>query len=314
MVFLGEILALCTSFLWTGSALLGEISGKRIGAMSLNVWTILVAFLLLNLTLFLFTGNPFPQHLDFKALSWIVASGLLGFVICNFFIYNAYILISARFGQLFMTLTAPSAALTGWILLDEKLTLQEYIGIIVTISGIIITLLGNKNKSADKSVKQSLSVKGIVFAIIASLAQGIGLVLGKVGMIYYHESMPAGLTKLNNLIPLSASYIRVMTGVIGLLLLAVLLKDMGLVKKSVKDKKGFWAAIATGCIGPFLGASCALIAMRYSKAGIAATLLELTPILIIIPSHYIFKQKIYALQVIGTAICIIGVSLFFIKI
>lgn len=313
MIFLGEIIALFASLFWTTSALFGEISGKRIGTMPLNIWTMLVAFFFLTLTLFIFTGSPLPQYLDFKALSWIVASGLLSFVICNFFLYNSYLLIGARFGQLFMTLIAPSAAMTGWILLDEKLTLQEGIGMLVTLSGIMITLLGNRNKLTEKNEEQALSVKGVVFAIIASLAQGIGLVLGKVGMNYYHESVPYELTKLDQLIPLSASYIRVLTGVIGFVFLAFLLHRVGVVKNSTKNKKGFWAAIITGFTGPFLGASCALIAMRYSKAGIAATLLELTPILIILPSHYIFKQKIYMLQVIGTVICIIGVSLFFVK-
>ena len=41
----------------------------------------------------------------------------------------------------------------------------------------------------------------------------------------------------------------------------------------------------TGTAGTSIGATCALFAMRYSKAGIAATLLELTPILIILPAY-----------------------------
>lgn len=313
MIFLGEIIALCASLFWTTAAISGEVASKRIGAISVNIWTMLIAFILLNITLLCLTGNPFPQYLDFKSLIWIIGSGLLCFVVCNYFLYNAYILIGSRFSQLFMTLISPSAAVTGWIILDERLTLQECIGIAVTLAGIMLTLLGNKPSGNDKKDQPKMSLKGIVYAIISSLAQGIGLVLGKVGMMYYHENMPHELTNLSNLIPLSSSYIRILTGLAGFIIIIFLIKESGKFKQTMHDKKGVLTAMFTGAAGPFLGATCALVAMRYSKAGIAATLVELTPILIIVPAHYIFKQKIYFLQVIGTVISVFGVSLFFIK-
>lgn len=313
MIILGEIIALCASLFWTTAAISGEIASKRIGAMSVNIWTMLIAFVLLNITLLCLTGNPFPQYLDMKSLYWIVGSGLLCFVVCNYFLYSAYILIGSRFSQLFMTLISPSAAVAGWIILDERLTLQECIGIAVTLAGIMLTLLGSKSAGDSSAGKPKMSLRGIIYAIISSLAQGVGLVLGKVGMMYYHENMPHELTNLSNLIPLSASYIRIMTGFVGFVIVLFLINGVKDFKKGTQDKKGVWTALFTGALGPFLGATCALVAMRYSKAGIAATLVELTPILIIVPAHYIFKQKIYFLQVVGTAISIFGVSLFFIK-
>ena len=85
------------------------------------------------------------------------------------------------------------------------------------------------------------------------------------------------------------------------------------VKKNLHDKKGFLTAILTATAGPFLGATLALFAMRYSKAGIAATLLELTPVLIILPAYFLFKQKVRLIEIIGAIISVFGVSLFFIK-
>ena len=321
MILLGEILALCASLIWTVSSLSAEISSKRIGSLSLNTIAIFFAFIWLNIALFCFTGLPIPQHLNAKALYWIIASGFLGYVICNYFLFTSFSIIGSRFGQLFMTLSIPSAAFAGWILLDEKLTLQEFIGMIITIMGIAISILsGNKAQASSTNtpvpkhkLTLKLSPKGIMLAIIASVAQGVGLVLGKVGMIHYHESIPEGLTKIDNFIPISASYIRIAVGLLGFLLIATFTRQFPVIKKSIKDKKGFLTALLTGTAGPFMGATFALFAMRYSKAGIAATLLELTPIIIILPAYWLFKQKIHIIEIIGAIISVFGVSLFFIK-
>ena len=77
------------------------------------------------------------------------------------------------------------------------------------------------------------------------------------------------------------------------------------------DRKGMSFAALTTFFGPFLGVSLSLMAVQYAKAGIASTLMALTPVLIIIPYAMINKQRITAKEVIGTLITITGVALFF---
>ncbi|MBQ2074686.1 MAG: EamA family transporter, partial [Muribaculaceae bacterium] len=47
------------------------------------------------------------------------------------------------------------------------------------------------------------------------------------------------------------------------------------------------------------------------SAGIASTLMALTPIIIILPAWWIFKQPITPRSVLGAIISVAGVSLFF---
>ena len=122
MVILGEILALCASLVWTVSSLSAEVSSKRIGALSLNTIAMFFAFLFLNIALFCFTGLPFPQYLDAKALYWTISSGIFGYAICNYFLFTAYALIGYRFVHFVRMITIPSATLVGWIFVHEKLT------------------------------------------------------------------------------------------------------------------------------------------------------------------------------------------------
>ena len=70
-------------------------------------------------------------------------------------------------------------------------------------------------------------------------------------------------------------------------------------------------ATATTIFGPFVGVGFSLMAVQYTSAGIASTLMALTPIIIILPSYWLFGQKITWKAVLGAVISCIGVSLFF---
>lgn len=63
--------------------------------------------------------------------------------------------------------------------------------------------------------------------------------------------------------------------------------------------------------GPFVGVSLSLMAVEYAKAGIASTLMALTPVLIIAPYSLIYRQRIKQQEVIGTLVTVSGVSMFF---
>ena len=53
------------------------------------------------------------------------------------------------------------------------------------------------------------------------------------------------------------------------------------------------------------------MAVEYAKAGIASTLMALTPVLIIVPYSLINTQKIKLQEVIGTLVTVSGVAMFF---
>jgi drug/metabolite transporter (DMT)-like permease len=63
--------------------------------------------------------------------------------------------------------------------------------------------------------------------------------------------------------------------------------------------------------GPFLGVSFSLLAVQHTKAGIAATLMSITPVLIIAPAVFLFKEKINWKEILGAVITVIGIAFFF---
>ena len=88
-------------------------------------------------------------------------------------------------------------------------------------------------------------------------------------------------------------------------------KGFAPLRKGLHDGKGMVAAVLTTIFGPFVGVGASLLAVQYTAAGIASTLMALTPIIIILPAYWIFKQPITMKSLLGALISVIGVSLFF---
>ena len=304
MQYLGEFISIGVAFSWTATALLSEFGSKRLGNLTLNVLRMALA-LLFSMVLFgVVTGNILPPGASAEACGWMLLSGLVGYVIGDFCLFQCYIIIGSRYGQLFMTLAPLSAALMAWVMLGQQMTLMSILAMLVTLFGISISVLG---RGEHHKVSLKLPLNGVLFAIGAAVCQGVGLVLSKIGMDYYEPtaSMPEWL------VPFSANFYRCVAGIIGFTLLLYYRDGMAPLREAMHDKKGLSVAMATTIFGPFVGVGFSLMAVQYTAAGIASTLMAMTPIIIILPAYWLFHEKITWKAVLGALISVIGVSLFF---
>ena len=309
MQYLGEIISLTVAFSWTITALFAEVGSKRLGSLQMNVIRMCLSLFMLGITLWCFTGSPFPLYADGKAWFWLSLSGFVGYLLGDYCLFNSYIWIGSRFGQLFMTLAPPTAAIAGFFMLGETLAWNAWLGMLVTLTGIGISVL---NKGTSNKLSLKLPLKGVLFGIGAGVGQGVGLVLSKVGMSHYEVSIPAGEEMVADLMPFASTFIRAVTGAIGFLCVMGLQRKFHTLATSVRDRKGMNAAVWATITGPFIGVSLSLMAVQYTEAGIASTLMALTPVFIIWPAHFFFGQKVTFKEVVGACISVVGVSLFFI--
>ncbi|MBR2243582.1 MAG: DMT family transporter [Prevotella sp.] len=308
MAYIGELISIGVAFSWTATALLSEFGSKRLGNLTLNVLRMGLA-LLFSLVLFgMVTGSMLPPGASTEAAGWMLLSGLVGYVIGDFCLFQCYIIIGSRYGQLFMTLAPLSAALMAWVTLGQQMTGKSVIAMLVTLWGIGISVLG---RGDHHKLSLKLPVNGVLYAISAAVCQGVGLVLSKIGMDHYEVSMMAETGIPKWLIPFSANFYRCIAGIIGFSLLLFYRDGMAPLREAVHDKKGLSVATATTIFGPFVGVGFSLMAVQYTAAGIASTLMAMTPIIIILPSYWLFHEKITWRSVIGAVISVLGVSLFF---
>ena len=141
MQYLGEIISLVVAVMWTATALFADQASRRIGAMSANLFRMILSAILLAGLLGIVIGHPDPAFADGRTWLWMGLSALVGYVFGDFCLFNSYIVIGARFGQLFMTLAPVFAAFAGWVLLGETLSWKSVLAMAVTLSGIAISIL-----------------------------------------------------------------------------------------------------------------------------------------------------------------------------
>ncbi len=303
MTYLGELISIGVAFSWTATALLSEYGSKRMGNLTLNVMRMLLA-LLFSMILFTVTiGSPLPSGGSAEAYGWMLLSGLVGYVIGDFCLFQCYIIIGSRFGQLFMTLAPLSAALTAWFTLGQQMSPRSILAMFITLAGIGISVLG---RGEHHRVSLKLPLNGVLFAIGAALCQGVGLVLSKIGMNHYDtNAIPEWL------VPFSANFFRCIAGITGFTLLMYFRQGFAPLRHAFHDGKGMTVATTTTIFGPFVGVGFSLMAVQYTSAGIASTLMALTPIIIILPSYLLFHEPITWKSILGAIISVLGVSLFF---
>lgn len=308
MAYIGELISIGVAFSWTATALLSEYGSKRLGNLTLNVLRMALA-LVFSLVLFgVVTGSPLPTAVPLDACGWMLLSGLVGYVIGDFCLFQCYIIIGSRYGQLFMTLAPLSAALMAWVTLGQQMTAMSIVAMLVTLFGIGISVLG---RGEHHKVSLKLPLHGVLYAIGAAMCQGIGLVLSKIGMDHYNLTALAETGVPEWMIPFSANFYRCVAGIIGFTLLLYVREGIAPLREALHDRKGLTVATATTIFGPFVGVGFSLMAVQFTAAGIASTLMAMTPIIILLPSYWLFHEKITWRAFLGAVISVVGVSLFF---
>ena len=307
-MYKGELISLLVTLLWTVTAMAAEVASKRLSPLGLNVVRMLMSLAFLAILMWVVCGQPWPQDADGETWLWLSLSGFVGYVLGDYCLFNSYLLMGSRFGQLFMTLAPAAAALFGFILLGETMSPLAIVGMLVTMFGIGLSVLSRGGEHHTLSLK--LPLKGILFGIGAGMGQGIGLVLSKVGMTHYETliTTPEALT----LMPFSSTFIRAVTGLVGFTLVMLLTGKTRQIDAVSHDRRGMLFALVATLTGPFLGVSLSLMATLYTSTGIAQTIMAMTPVLILLPSWYYFRQRITPLEVVGAIISVVGVTLFFV--
>jgi drug/metabolite transporter (DMT)-like permease len=300
----GEFAALLTAVFWTITALAFESASRKVGSLSTNLIRLFMAFIFIGVYGLFIRGSFLPIGASAHNWIWLSLSGVVGFVLGDLFLFQAYVVVGARVSMLIMSLTPPITAFIGWIVMGEKLTGQNFLGMFLTLFGIILVLFNRESKSdaennenGRRKVKLIYPVLGILLAFGGALGQAGGLVLSKYGMKDYD--------------PFAATQIRVITGVIGFSLIFLFTNSWSKLANAFKNRKAMTRLSIGAFFGPFLGVSFSLLSVKHTSTGIASTIMSIVPVLIIAPAVIFLKEKLTIKEVIGSIIAVGGVVLFF---
>ena len=334
---IGQLLGLATAFCWTVSALSFEEASVRAGSLPVNLIRLVLAFLLLAGFNWAHRGLPLPTDATPAQWKWLLLSGLIGFFIGDLCLFRALVLIGSRTSTLLMSLAPLLAALTGYLLLGEQLSTWSWLGMVVTLGGIIWVVSErmkdgrtddfeiddepSRNPMHDvhdsgagsatliavqtpvhPGMLRAISPWGLLLGVLGAAGQGVGLVLAKLGM--------RGLDgQQGQYDPFAATQVRTIAGIASFAAFVLLAGYGRAVLRALSHRRAMFFTMLGAIAGPFVGVSLLNASVQRIPTGMAQTLAAIVPV-IIIPFVIIVKKEHVTLRAfLGALVAVAGVAM-----
>jgi drug/metabolite transporter (DMT)-like permease len=295
-MLIGEFLALAVAVFWTFTVVFFTDASNEIGPFQVNVNRIILSGIYDIIFIFL-TGRSFlinPQQIFLLGIS-----GIIGLVIGDTFLFKSFITIGPALSMLIMSLSPIITTILGIFLLKEYLSFGAILGIILTISGILLVVYKHNDNEENKF---KISLKGIIFAIIAAFGQSLGFILSKEAFL---------ISELDGFV---AAFYRILVSAFAFLIIGIFTKKYKNPINLFKNHRKAFLFTSIGAVtGPFLGISLSLLSLKFTSAGISSTIMAIVPILLLPIQKYCYKENLQLKAIIGAIITVLGTTLLFIK-
>jgi drug/metabolite transporter (DMT)-like permease len=296
MPLLGEISALLTAIVWSGSAFLFAEATARVGSMQVNIVRLILATALLLVVILILR---FDTRLSFSQVLNLGISGIIGLAIGDTFLFRAFKEIGARMSMLIMSLAPAFSAILAYVFLGEVISVWGVAGIVVTMAGIAMVVLEKERPGTSRYL---LTAVGVLYAVVGALGQGGGLIFAKMAF------MESGL---NGFV---ATLVRIVASLVILVPVLILTGRLrNPIPVFMNERKALLFTSGGAVLGPVLGLSFSLIAIAHTKVGIAATIMATVPILMLPIARFVTREQITGKSIAGAFITVAGIAILFFR-
>jgi len=290
---MGEIASLGSAFVWAIASLIFASLGKSIRPSALNLLKSAPALALMGLTL-LVVGRS-GASIGSLELSYLALSGVIGFAIGDTAYFAALTRLGARKSLLLTALIPFVTAFMGAFVLDEPVTIMTFAAMVLTVGGVAWVILDKTTAAEDQGSFKA----GIAFILVTIICQASGSVLTKLG---------AG-----DLSSLEVSILRLASGSLGLIVMVTIRAQWKDVWLPFKVPQLLIRMTAAVFLGTYLGVWLMNTGLKYTYAGIAATLIATSPIWVLPMAHFYSGDRMTTRSVVGALVAVAGIALLFIR-
>jgi drug/metabolite transporter (DMT)-like permease len=291
----GEIAALVAAVLWAFASVVYGRVGAHIPPLHLNLIKGIIAIIFLFITIV--AAGELSLVIAPMPLCLLLLSGVIGIGLGDTAFLAGINSLGARRLLLMETLAPPMTAILALIFLQERLNALAWCGVLLTILGVAWVI---SERTAENDVSSSLPLRGVVFGLLAAVANAVGAVLSRAALVN------------TNINPLWAALLRLSAATIFLLPLIAWQQDQS--KTSILSYFKQWRVVAATCFaafcGTYLGIWLQQTAIKLAPAGIASTLLQTSPIFVL-PLALLMGEKVSIRAILGVVIAITGIAVLF---
>lgn len=299
--YTGELAGLVTAFCWSFTSIFFTLAGRIVGSPIVNRTRLVFALVMVSGAHLVSQGTLLPIHAALERWGWMGLSGIIGFVIGDALLFQAFVMIGPRLSMLLMALNPVMGAIMAWVLLSETLSAAEILGILLAVGGVIWVVADRQNGKSLPDATPRAYVIGVLFGLGGALGQASGLIASKEGLHGDFSALSGNLMRL----VVSTVAIWAITAVNG--------QARHGVDRLRENPRAVKFILGGAVMGPFLGVWFSLIAVQHAPVGIASTLMSLTPIILLPLSRVFFHETITRRAVIGTVLALVGITVLFLS-
>lgn len=285
MAFIGILSALLSACSWAFGTITFERIGKVVPFVGITflkgVFSIMLMILLL-----LFTGGLYSIGL--WAFSFLALSGIIGITIGDSLFFKSLQDLGAKTQVVFFLLGQILTMILSLLFLGELLSLEQYIGAFVLLSGVVVTTWGTQSSHPNK-------LRGIVFGLLSMTCFSVSAIMVKAAI----SEVPV----------ITATFYRMLFGTIFTLGYGFASKNFGSWVKPFKDRKLLYLFIFNVIVITYGGFLLSMAAIKFISVALASVLSATEPIFVFLLAFLIMKEKANKRELIGTVITLIGLFL-----
>ncbi len=309
-VTLGIIAALATVFAWSAGTFTFLKAARIIPPALLNRTRILIALGITAIAACIIQGILPHQLILLPSVQqwfWLGLSGVVGFTIGDFFGFSALRILGARRQSVVGTISPAFAAMGGFLLLNEHISLIGMGGMAMSIIGVMLAMGSSEDRHEVHKDGYGSYTAGTMMAIGGAACQGIGLVCAKVGMTGSVHIFTAA-HQAYNIPPLHANFMRLSIAFLSTYVMDFVRRDhFRPISEAFADKEGRRAMYWGTLFGPVTGVALSLYAVSVLEAGTAQTIFSLVPFVILAAAAIRQHEKLRPAAIFGAAIAVSGV-------
>lgn len=303
----GLYFAFGATICWAISVFPFTKAGRLMTVAGMNLVRLVLGTLLVFIAALVVENGAALQIFDsgfLAAWGWLGLSGIMALGIGDYFGLRMYAILGPRFGSVLSTLSPAAALLFGYILLGESINYIGMAGMAITLGGVMGISLGRVERASIPNHGQGSVPMGILFGIVSALCNGSGLAFSKKAFTVQALSGVA-------IQPLTASFIRFFVATVIVILFLLIFRKLGEKIERIRRQPAHVLGLAaTGTIfGPLMGVGLALFAIQTVSVAVAQTIFALVPVVALVISHFVFKQRVTPRALAGIVIALLGVSI-----
>lgn len=285
MALWGILSALLSACSWAFGTITFERIGKVVPFVGITflkgVFSILLMILLLVIT-----GGLYP--IGWRELSFLALSGIVGITIGDSLFFKSLQDLGAKTQVIFFLLGQIMTMILSLLFLGELLSVEQYIGAFILLTGVIVTTWGTQTNHPNKT-------RGIILGLASMTCFSISAIMVKAAI----SDIPV----------ITATFYRMVFGTIFTLGYGLASKNFSSWIHPLKDKKLLGLFIFNVIVITYGGFLLSMAAIKYISVSLASVLGATEPVFVLLLAFLHMREKVTKRELIGTIVTLAGLFL-----